>query len=145
MRKATSCVPLPLESKRGDTLGWGPIEFVQAPACLLLRKLQGEDPKYFAEMREFKRATKVEYSYDDRVAVSRWACFLSAAGRGPFSTSELHGPNCNWNNPKKLSGLSFWLSGYQISGLKQDVGMIHACGRLRFAAEVARAFSWESA
>jgi hypothetical protein len=25
----------------------------QSPACLLLRKLEGENPKYFAEMRKF--------------------------------------------------------------------------------------------
>ena len=25
----------------------------QSPACLLLRKLEGEGPKYFAEMRKF--------------------------------------------------------------------------------------------
>jgi hypothetical protein len=46
MRKATGQVPSLLESKREEMLGWAPAEFVQAPACLLLRKLEDEDPEY---------------------------------------------------------------------------------------------------
>jgi hypothetical protein len=50
---------------------------------------------------KFPRGRKVGYCCDDRVAVTCGACFLHATGRRiapPFSASDLHRPNCSWNN-----------------------------------------------